>query len=876
MSPGWKQPASSPLPRPPCPGSPWGRRAPAELDSVQLARIFLSHSSADNAAAVCLRDWLIEQGWDDLFIDLDPERGIAAGERWQERLIQASTRCEVVIFLLSRAWLQSNWCQEELNLARRMSKRLCGVLIEDLPKELLPQTLTTEWQVVSVHTGCDRVPLSAVLPVTHEPVSVPFSLEGLSRLKWGLEQAGVDPRFFAWPPPHDPDRSPYRGLRSLEADDAGVLFGRDAQIIEVLDKLRSMRAQVGARVLVILGASGAGKSSFLRAGVLPRLGRDDRNYRVLPIIRPATNVITGSTGLNRCLADALSANNIPQVWGDDLIRNTAWVKEEVAGLAHLGSPRVESGLGATPPSVVIPIDQAEELFVSGPSLETELFLQILRSLVEETALSVIVIATIRSDAFERLQLTKPWAGFPQQPYSLAPLHQGSFAEVIKGPARRLERSRRTLEIEDALVDALLSDVEDGTGKDALPLLAFALERLYAERGSDSVMRLSTYERLGGIGGAIEAAITDALIRGPNGEPGEQDLRTALQQLRLGFVPWLAAIDPETRLPCRRVARLSELPSDSVPVILRLVDQRLLVIDQPVGAAHATIEAAHEVLLRRWRPLRDWLDQDRDDLALLEGVRRSSQEWDTNGQNAAWLAHTERRLDDVERLVLRADFSASLGTVERSYLAACRAAEDSAHWLDRERIARERAATRMLVRGTVAALIIALLIAFKAGAHPLFMAAMASAMGYLSFSALRHTAKPRFRLHLVIAANLRVSKPVTLSLSITNIGRWYVTPPAFGVRLYCNFEPEFELIELRYGSRQELSSRNPRIGKGGLNYLSAKGIMLPMKGDTESVTLIVRLPQNPGTYMMVVHAISENGAAMEKRFPLKVGAPEGFV
>jgi hypothetical protein len=83
-----------------------------------VSRIFLSHSSLNNAEAVGLRDWLAEQGWDDVFLDLDPERGIVAGERWERALHEAASRCEAVLFLVSRAWLDSRWCQKELTLTR--------------------------------------------------------------------------------------------------------------------------------------------------------------------------------------------------------------------------------------------------------------------------------------------------------------------------------------------------------------------------------------------------------------------------------------------------------------------------------------------------------------------------------------------------------------------------------------------------------------------------------------------------------------------------------------------------------------------------------------------------------------------------------------
>jgi hypothetical protein len=106
----------------------------------QVSRIFLSHSSTNNAEAVALRDWLRRDGWDDVFLDIDPDRGIAAGQRWERALNEAAHRCEAVLFLVSRAWLASGWCLREFNLAHRLNKRLFGLLIEDIPMSDLPVT----------------------------------------------------------------------------------------------------------------------------------------------------------------------------------------------------------------------------------------------------------------------------------------------------------------------------------------------------------------------------------------------------------------------------------------------------------------------------------------------------------------------------------------------------------------------------------------------------------------------------------------------------------------------------------------------------------------------------------------------------------------
>ena len=125
-----------------------------------MSRIFLSHSSANNAEAVALRDWLEGEGWKgEVFLDLDPNRGIAAGSRWERQLNEAANRCEAVLFLVSKAWIASGWCRKELNLAHRLNKPLFGVLIENLTKEEIPKDLTGEWQIVRLASGRDGIML---------------------------------------------------------------------------------------------------------------------------------------------------------------------------------------------------------------------------------------------------------------------------------------------------------------------------------------------------------------------------------------------------------------------------------------------------------------------------------------------------------------------------------------------------------------------------------------------------------------------------------------------------------------------------------------------------------------------------------------------
>jgi formylglycine-generating enzyme required for sulfatase activity len=646
-----------------------------------MSRIFLSHASRNNAEAIALRDWLVSHGWDDLFLDLDAARGLRAGDRWQAALKQAAERCELVIFLVSPEWAASKWCLAEFLLAKNLNKRIFGVTVEPTPLADLPVEMTAEWQLVDLTAGKRDHKTAVTPPPGHETFTVAFAKIGLDRLRIGLMQAGLDPRYFVWPPESDLERAPYRGLQPLDAEDAGIFFGRDGPIVVGLDLLRGLREAPPPRLLVILGASGAGKSSFLRAGLLPRIARESQHFISLPEIRPERAALTNESGLIASLENALKEAGRP--------RPRAEIRKGVeSGAASVASflqdlvnakiaPHTGDGTKAPrPPTLILPIDQAEELFQAEGAEEARAFLDLLRGLVSDDAPALIAIFTIRSDSYERLQTVESLQDLRQHALSLPPMPRGAYAEVIKGPARRLEGTKRALKIEESLVDALLADIEEGGAKDALPLLAFTLERLYREHGGGGDLKLSDYEEMGRIRGSIEAAVERALKAAdahPN-IPRDREARLAL--LRRGLIPWLAGIDPDTGSPRRRIALCSEIPSDSRPLIDLLVEQRLLSTDVK-DTGEITIEPVHEALLRQWGLLQGWLAEDAGLLSVLEGVKRASRDWATNDKGAPWLTHGGERLKTAEQLAERPDLAANLVPTDRDYLAACRNTEQAA-------------------------------------------------------------------------------------------------------------------------------------------------------------------------------------------------------
>jgi WD40 repeat protein len=653
-----------------------------------VARIFISHSSANNAAALAVAKWLADNGWDDYFLDVVPQRGLAPGERWQEALKAAADRCEAVLFLVSPAWRDSRWCLAEFLLAKQLGKTIFGVAVETTPIDTLPGEMTAEWQLCDLATGAERV----TFQVSHDPLvpegEVSFARGGLERLRVGLQKAGLNASTFPWPPSSDPGRNPYRGLKALEAVDAAVFFGRDAVIVRGLDALRGMRERGVERMLVILGASGAGKSSFLRAGLLPRLARDDRRFLPLPVIRPERAAISGAAGLAASLEAAFREHKSPRTRAAirKQLEEPGALNELLAELQALERPGV-TGDGPAP-TVVLAIDQGEELFVTEARSEAELLLARLAETLAppegEDAEAIaargraIGIVAIRSDSYEGLQTEQRLAQTKALLFSLPPIERAQFKTIVEGPAERATAAGHRLQVDPNLTERLLDDAQ---GADALPLLAFTLERLFLEYGGDGSLRLSGYEELGGVQGSIAAAIAAAFAEPGRAPAIPADPSERERCLRLGFIPWLARVDPDTEERKRRVARWEEVPVEARPLLERLIEVRLLERDRRrvAGMEEETVvvEIAHEALLRQWQTLTSWLDADADRLKALGAVQRAAGEWQKNRQAVSWLVHTGERLEAAEALRRRADFERLLGTEGQAYLSACRAREDDA-------------------------------------------------------------------------------------------------------------------------------------------------------------------------------------------------------
>ena len=637
-----------------------------------MSRIFVSHSSKDNRQAEALRGWLVAQDpplASEIFLDTDIGTGLKLGVKWKNELIRANSRCEAVICLLSHNWESSPECLAEYRTAENLGKQILCARLQDRTGRH-----TSEWQ----HTDLfpDELPDEDVetIPVRGGP-PVLFAKAGLHQLRDAIRGAGIAAENFVWPPPAQPDRAPYRGWEPFEELDAGVFFGRDAQIVRAVDMLRAMRSTGVDSLFVVLGPSGSGKSSFLRAGLLPRLRREDRHFVLLDILRPERHALTGDTGLAHTVSAGRRRLGLERPSLGDIeiacTADAAALRTLLAECRHAAAHRApDVGPDAAPPTLVLPLDQAEELFSADAGPEAAAFLQLIAELakpdVDGQRLGLVVVATIRTDRYEVMQTAPQLAGLTSEVFDdLKPMPDNQFREVITGPAHRAGAGCRGLRIAPDLVNDLLEDAAEGG--DTLPLLALTLRRLYDRYAATGELTLASYQAMGGMGRVVQTAVDEVLAANP-AERGRQ-----LAALRAAFVPWLATIDPDNDQPMRRVARYGDLPQPSRALIDAFVEKRLLVKDQRGG--EVVVEVALESLLRQWNELAGWLREERQSLVAADDIEHAATAWHTHHDDPAWLL-TGTRLADAEALAAKPGYRDRLAQRPPcDYLAASRLAED---------------------------------------------------------------------------------------------------------------------------------------------------------------------------------------------------------
>jgi formylglycine-generating enzyme required for sulfatase activity len=635
-----------------------------------MTTLFISHSSRDNDWAAELREVLRDEGYQWLFLDFHPDDGIHTGEEWEQTLYQKINRCRAIVPLCSGHWLDSPWCVAEALLAREKGKRIFPLVTPDVDPHKVP---FPDRQCLRLK-GITRAQAHA-------------------RLCKDLEAAGLKDDF---PPP----ARPYPGLKPFDEDDAAIFFGRRREIEKVQDALNLRRDDKAPGFLVVLGASGCGKSSLVRAGVLPRLrgkgankGREAKADWVIPAPFMGGD---GLDGLAKSLAVAFNKAGAPNAF-TALRDRLGLTKAPEGDIGHAGralSDMANELLVARHldrAHVLLVVDQLEEVFSPVEESDASALLGLLLAATHQPASPVVVLATLRSDFLNAFQLF-PGASERYQGITLDPMPRERFGEVIEGPAERFG-----LALQPGLTERLVADT---TYSDALPLLAYTLERLYEQpleqlRTQGSSLRtltLDAYEALfppvvvqdtegkqteyRGVAAAIKHVADQILDKTgyrdlPQDSPRRRDLRRAFYRL---------AEVGEAGQFTRRVASRTGMPESCREVLGHFVAKRLLVSSAQDG--EHTLSVAHEALFRVWDTLREWLIQDRQALRLRAQIVQAAKAWDQGGRvdTGAAPRWPEERIVDAMRGIDRSGVSlqdvedpalvqAFLGPTEREALEA---------------------------------------------------------------------------------------------------------------------------------------------------------------------------------------------------------------
>lgn len=399
-----------------------------------------------------------------------------------------------------------------------------------------------------------------------------------------------------------PEGNAFRGLRAFEAEHRALFFGREWDIRSVIERLRS------EPFVLVSGASGVGKSSLCRAGVLPRVLEGalgpQRSWQV-------SSLFPGRTPL-RALSGVLAEH-----WESDPTELAARLERDPNDCARDICQRQGSEKG-----LVLFIDQMEEVLTLSDAGQAARFGEALQAILL-AAPGFRLLGTVRGDFFSHLAALSGLGEYASQAfYLLRRLSNKGIRECIVGPARAKGFSFES----DGMVDDLVQSSSEADG--GLPLLQFTLTELWNMRDeSRRVIPSTTLTALGGVAGAL-ARHADAVIEGL-----DTTLRNAARRLLCQLVT------PEGT---RARMTLAELHGDDPlarSALDALIRGRLVVARDAVAQddeSGSSFEVAHEVLIRGWPRLQRWLHEDQDTRAVRDRLSRAAAEWDRVGRSPSAL------------------------------------------------------------------------------------------------------------------------------------------------------------------------------------------------------------------------------------------------
>ena len=434
--------------------------------------------------------------------------------------------------------------------------------------------------------------------------------------------------------------NPYKGLQAFQVADERYFFGRESLTKELLKKLEEDSEY--SRFLAVVGPSGSGKLSLVKAGLIPALWRGElpgsERWFVVDMVPGPHPLDELEVALMRIAAQQ-SGSLMDQLERDErgLVR-----------VAKLILPDDDSEL-------VIVIDQFEELFtlVDNEGERSEM-LGLIRNAVTDPRSRVRIVITLRADFYDRpLQYPEFGALVQQRTQTVLPLTAEELERAILRPAEAVG-----VDFEEGLAASIAQEVHYQPG--ALPLMQYALTELFEER-EDHKLTHAAYEEIGGSVGALAKRIEDIFTE-LNSQGQETVRQMFLRLVTLGE----GVEDTRRRVPRSELLAVSAYPDVMDELIDTYTASRLLSLDHDPATRSPTVELAHEAILREWDRLRSWLDESRSDIRLQRSLASAARDWlgaDKDSsyllggvrltQYEQWADETDIALTEKEKQFLRA-------------------------------------------------------------------------------------------------------------------------------------------------------------------------------------------------------------------------------
>jgi WD40 repeat protein/transcriptional regulator with XRE-family HTH domain len=425
---------------------------------------------------------------------------------------------------------------------------------------------------------------------------------------------------------------PYKGLHAFECDDAGVFFGREQEVQRVLARLARVR------FVAIIGASGIGKSSFLRAGLLASINASSNGH-------PAARTVLMSPG-ERPLDELASAMNAATghdggLTADDLRADGGALSRAARGAGN---------------GVVIAVDQLEELFTRcHDEAERRCFVEALIAGWRDPASPITVIVALRADLYGRVtDYADLAAAVVAHQTLLGPMSSSDLRRAIELPA-----TTSGLLLQPGMAATMVEDVAGEPG--ALPLLSHALLETWKRRRR-ATLTIAGYREAGGVRDAIAQTAERTLQAMPDED------RAVARSIFLSLTDVGERSEPTSRRVGRgELAARVQSRAGRERVLRVLVDARLVSIDA------RTVVVAHEALIRNWPRMREWIEADRAGLLTHRRLTDAAREWHALGREPAALYRGARL---VGALGWADDHAEQMTEPEREFLKASRASARS--------------------------------------------------------------------------------------------------------------------------------------------------------------------------------------------------------